>query len=378
MGAKSGQNADERAPKPVWRFCGFTLDPNRQVLVCGSEEVRLRTRTYDVLAYLVVHPGRLISKTELIDSVWQDVAVTDDSLVQSLIEIRRALGDAQTIIKTIRGRGYLFEASVELVPASVIQPHSDAAEPLPFDTSRQRPMTRVLRWSLVAAGVLVAGITIVWSVARIGRAASSGSAAPIRSLAVLPLENLSADHDQDYFVEGITDELTTQLAKISGLRVIARTSVLRFKDTDKSLAAIGRELDVDAVVEGSVARSNERVRVTAQVIQVHPEQHLWADRFDRSLGDIVILQGELAREIAQAIRVTLTPQEQKRFTSIRPVDQREFEGRLKGSYYWAKRTEEGTKKAIGYFQEALALDPNDALALTDWPIPTPRSRSVKR
>ena len=161
MGAKSGQNADERAPKPVWRFCGFTLDPNRQVLVCGSEEVRLRTRTYDVLAYLVVHPGRLISKTELIDSVWQDVAVTDDSLVQSLIEIRRALGDAQTIIKTIRGRGYLFEASVELVPASVIQPHSDAAEPLPFDTSRQRPMTRVLRWSLVAAGVLVAGITIV-------------------------------------------------------------------------------------------------------------------------------------------------------------------------------------------------------------------------
>jgi TolB-like protein/DNA-binding winged helix-turn-helix (wHTH) protein/Tfp pilus assembly protein PilF len=365
MSTKSGQNPDERAPKPVWQFCGFTLDPNRQVLVCGSEAVRLRSRTYDVLAYLVAHPGRLISKTELIDSVWQDVAVTDDSLVQSLSEIRRALGDAQAIIKTIRGRGYVFEALVELTPAaSVTRPHADAAEPLALDTSGQRPTARVLWWSLVAASLLVAGSTIVWSVARSGRAASSGSAVPIRSLAVLSLENLSADHDQDYFADGLTDELITQLAKITELRVIARTSVLRYKGTDKSLAAIGRELDVDAVVEGSVARSNERVRVTAQVIQVHPEQHLWADRFDRSLGDIVILQGELAREIAQAIRVTLTPQEQKRFASIRPVDQREFEARLKGRYYWAKRTEEGTKKAIEYFQEALALDPNDALALT--------------
>ena len=189
-------------------------------------------------------------------------------------------------------------------------------------------------------------------------------AGTIRSLAVLPLENLSRDQDQEYFADGMTDELITQLAKISALRVISRTSVMRFKGTRKPLAEIAQELKVDAVVEGSVVRSAEHVRVTAQVIQVHPEKLLWAERYDRPLGDIVILQGALAREIAQTIRIALTPEEQNRLANMRPVNRDAYEALLKGRYYWNKRTEETTKKAMEYFREAISKDPTSALAYT--------------
>jgi len=146
--------------------------------------------------------------------------------------------------------------------------------------------------------------------------------------------------------------------------VISRTSVLRFKGTQKPLDEIARELNVAAVVEGTVARSAERVRVTAQVIQVNPEKHVWAESYDRPLGDAVILQGELARQITQAIRIKLTPQEQTRFASVRPVNSEAYEAFLKGRYFWGKRTEATTQKAIEYFQQAIEKDPNYALAFT--------------
>jgi serine/threonine protein kinase/Flp pilus assembly protein TadD len=187
---------------------------------------------------------------------------------------------------------------------------------------------------------------------------------PIRSLAVLPLENLSRDPEQEYFADGMTDELITQLAQISALRVISRTSVMRFKGTREAIRDITRELNVDAVVEGTVVRSAERVRVTAQVIQVNPEKHVWADSYDRPLGDAVILQGQLAHQIAQAIRIKLTPEEQTRLAGLHAVNHEAYETFLKGRYFWSKRTEETTKKAIEYFQQATEKDPNYALAFT--------------
>src|SRR6266542_4575410 len=322
MDTKAGRNDAETAPNAggqpeVYRFLDFALDLKRQLLVHGAEQIRLRPRTYDVLVYLVTHAGRVIGKSELMESVWKDVAVTDDSLVQSLMEIRRALGEAEGIVKTIRGRGYLFDTAVEGLVEDVVPARDRNGRDSDPGSSLLGPSLsrhRTLFTALVVAA-LVAGVgTTVWWVGFSHRRETSTPAptGTIRSLAVLPLENLSRDQDQEYFADGMTDELITQLAKISALRVISRTSVMRFKGTRKPLAEIAQELNVDAVVEGSVARSAEYVRVTAQVIQVNPEQLLWAERYDRPLGDIVILQGALAREIAHTIRIALTPDEQNR------------------------------------------------------------------
>ena len=381
MSPNAGRKDADMSPNPDrqpadYSFLGFTLDTRRQLLARGSQTIRLRPRTYDVLVYLVTHPGRLIAKRELVEAVWQDVAVTDDSLVQCLMEIRRALGEAHEVVKTVRGRGYLFDTAVQSVvpeaPGGLAEPAGNrAAEVDPLRRVEEplapRARRRALRAALVAAAVLIAGIGLTaWRVLVSPRNQTDAHApmVSIRSLAVLPLDNLSGDPEQDYFADGMTEALITQLTKISALRVSSRTSVMRFKGTRKPVDDIARELHVDAVVKGTVIRSAERVSVTAQVTQANPERSLWAERYDRPLGDIVILQGTLAREISETIRVTLTPQEQSSLTSVRPVDREAYEAFIKGRYYWNKRTEESTKKAIEYFQQAVDNDPNYALAFT--------------
>jgi TolB-like protein/DNA-binding winged helix-turn-helix (wHTH) protein len=315
-----GQGGDD------YRFLDFILDPRRQLLIHGADEIRLRPRTYDVLVHLVTHAGRVVGKSELMESVWKDVAVTDDSLVQSLMEIRRALGQAEGIVKTVRGRGYLFDTGVEMVIKDAVPTQGqDSRRDQTMDSSvRDGTSTNLRGLSSALVGVaVIAGIAaIVWWIGLSARRQASAPAptGTIRSIAVLPLHNQSRDQEQEYFADGITDELITQLGKIGSLRVISRTSVMRLKGTRKALAEIAQDLNVDAVVEGSVARSAERVRITAQVIQVNPEKLLWAERYDRALGDIVILQGALAREIANAIRIALTADEQARLADVRPVN----------------------------------------------------------
>jgi TolB-like protein/Tfp pilus assembly protein PilF len=229
----------------------------------------------------------------------------------------------------------------------------------------ETPTNRLgLSRALIAVAVLAGVVAIVWWIG-LGARRQASAPAPtgtIRSIAVLPLQNQSHEQEQEYFADGMTDELITQLGKIGSLRVISRTSVMRLKGTRKALAEIAQELNVDAVVEGSVARSAERVRVTAQVIQVNPEKLLWAERYDRALGDMVILQGTLAREIANAIRIVVTPDEQARLANARPVNRDAHEALLKGRYYRNRGTEATTKKAMEYFREAIERDPSYALA----------------
>jgi len=183
----------------------------------------------------------------------------------------------------------------------------------------------------------------------------------IRSLAVLPLENLSKDPNQGYFSDGITDALTTELAQIGSLRVISRTSAMHFKGTRETLPEIGHELNVDAVVEGSITRSENRVRITAQLIEAPSDRHLWAKSYERDLKDILTLPDEVARDIAGEIRVKLTPEERTRLATVRPIDPVAHEAYLKGRYYLNRRTEEGFRRAIEYFDEATQKDPNYAL-----------------
>jgi len=184
----------------------------------------------------------------------------------------------------------------------------------------------------------------------------------IRAIAVLPLQNLSGDPAQEYFSDGMTDALITDLAKIGSLRVIARTSVMQYKSTTKTALQIARELGVDAVVEGSVLRSGDKVRITAQLIDAARDQHLWAESYERDLRDVIALQSEVAQAIARQVQAKLTPQDQTRLASARQVHPEAYEAYLKGRYFWSKRTEEGLRKSIEYFQQAVQKDPGGALA----------------
>jgi TolB-like protein len=184
----------------------------------------------------------------------------------------------------------------------------------------------------------------------------------IQSVAVLPLENLSHEPEQDYFADGMTEELITSLGKIGALRVTSRTSVMQYKGVHKPLPQIGRELNVDAIVEGSVLRSGGHVRITAQLIHAPTDHHLWAESYDRELKDVLALQDDVARAIANEIRITLTPQDERRLPGTPPVNPEAFEAYLKGRYYWNKRTAQGIKKASDYFQQAIEKDPAYGLA----------------
>jgi serine/threonine-protein kinase len=217
--------------------------------------------------------------------------------------------------------------------------------------------TALLVLALVLLGLNVGG----WR-GRVFRSSAPSAPPSIRSLAVLPLVNLSGDPGQEYFTDGMTEELISRLAKIGALRVISRTSVMHYKGTRKTLPEIARELNVDAVMEGSVLSSGNRVRISAQLIHANSDQHLWTESYERDLRDVIALQSEVARSVANAIRVQLTPVEAGRLDSTRPVDRDAYQLYLKGRYYWNKRNSDALKKSLQYFQQAVSKDPQYAPA----------------
>ena len=221
-----------------------------------------------------------------------------------------------------------------------------------------------LQW-LAAASILAATVVAVVFALNIGgwrERIFGGASKPIRSLAVLPLENLSGDPEQEYFADGMTEALITELGKISALRVISRQSVMQFKGTDKSLPEIARELNVDAIVEGAVVREGNRVRVTAQLVQASPERHLWSETYERDLHSILAVQSEVARKIAREIKIGVTPEEEARLARARTVNPEAYEAFLKGRHHLNKATPREINKAITYFNEAIEKDPDYALA----------------
>jgi serine/threonine protein kinase/tetratricopeptide (TPR) repeat protein len=227
---------------------------------------------------------------------------------------------------------------------------------------------RSRRWVAVLAGSLVAILLVAvgLNLEKIrGWLHGTVEGPRIGSLAVLPLENLSRDPEQEYFAEGMTDELITDLAKISAIRVISRTSVMQYKGTQKSVGQIAKELGVDAVIEGTVLRSGNRVRITAQLVAAPTERHIWAESYERNLSDVLLLQNEVARTIAQQIRVQLTPQQQAQFATNRPLQPEAHEAFLKGKYFANRLSPDGIDKAIHYFNEAINADPTYGLAYAE-------------
>jgi TolB-like protein/DNA-binding winged helix-turn-helix (wHTH) protein/Flp pilus assembly protein TadD len=366
VGAGSALLANDPARR--FRFGVFEADVRTGELTKRGQRLRLQQQPFQLLAMLLERPGELVTREELIKRLWpQTIVDFDHGLNKAVGKIREALGDSAEnprFIETVARRGYRFLADVTVVRDGQPQTAADASAPRGIaglvslaaaGASTRRP-TRV--WGLLGVGLaLLLATAVAWSFYP-----GSRSSPTIRSLAVLPLENLSGDPAQDYFAEGMTDELITRLAQISALRVISRTSVMTYKSVRKSLPEIARELNVDAVVEGSVQLSGERVRITAQLIQVPADTHMWAQSYDEDLQDTLALQGKVARDISEQIRVTLNGQEQAALVKPKTVNREAYDAYLKGRYFWNKRTGDGLKKAIEYFGHAIEIDPTYAEA----------------
>ncbi|HEY8267009.1 MAG TPA: TIR domain-containing protein [Steroidobacteraceae bacterium] len=287
--------------------------------------------------------------------------VIQDGVVDLPPGLRLQLGPQQSILKHELSAQQFREKL-----AAAIERHMDAP---PATASQTRlaagsPRRRLFLYSAIVAALVLAA-SLAFNVAGLRDRLSGSRATPhIESLAVLPLDNFSRDPSQDYFADGMTEMLTANLAQISGLRVISRTSAMQYKGAHKSLPEIARELNVDAIVEGSVLSSEGKVRVTAQLIYAPDDLHLWAATYDRSLSDVLLLQSEVARTIADQIEVTLTPKEELQLTGARRVDPVAQDAYLRGRYYWQERdtAPENLKKALEYFEQALEHDPRYAPA----------------
>ena len=349
----------------VLRFDGFELDVRAAELRKAGVKLRLQGQPIQVLATLLNRAGELVTREELRAQVWpaETFVDFDHGLHNAIARLREALGDSAgtpRYIETLPRRGYRFIGTVERVgieeplPGGPSEPFTEA--PVVAVPGAPRRMVVGVPLMMVAIAAILGSVFALSH-----RAAGTPS---VRSVAVLPLANFSGDPAQEYFVDGMTDELITDLAKIGSLRVISRTSVMRYKGTSKSLPEIARELNVDGIVEGSVTRSGQRVRITAQLLYGPTDKHLWAETYERDLGDVLGLQSEVAQAIAQQVRAQLTPQQQARFRAARPVNPEAYDAYLRGRYYLSNMftMAQPLNMAKNYFEEAVRKDPGFAPA----------------
>jgi TolB-like protein/DNA-binding winged helix-turn-helix (wHTH) protein/Flp pilus assembly protein TadD len=355
-------------------FGVFELDVRAGELRKRGLRVRLQQQPFQVLAMLLEHGGEVVSREELQKALWPaDTFVDfDHGLNKAINKIREALGDSAEsprFVETVARRGYRFIADVRAADVVPLRGHDLVPEPAPALDARPRQdhagtVVRLIHrlpsraWTISMVALLILFTSLAaWNL-QSGKRQSS----VIRSLAVLPLDSLSNDAAQDYFADGMTDELITDLGQISALRVISRTSVMAYKHTRKSLPQIARELNVDAVVEGTVLRSGDQVRITAQLIEGSTDRHMWSQSYQGGLRDTLALQNDVARAIADQIRINLNPQEQAALRNVTVVNPVAYTSYLKGRYFWNKRTADGLRVALAYFNQAIDEDSKYARA----------------
>jgi len=355
-------------------FGVFELDLRAGELRKHGLRVRLQEQPFQLLAMLLEHPGEVVTREELQRKLWPaDTFVDfDHGLNKSISKIREALSDSAEsprFVETVARRGYRFLAEVKVADAAAVRSPEPATQPNPVAGAGDRPelagtpampkdLLSSLAWKISAfVFLLLVASLAAWKLHSWNR-----PSLVIRSLAVLPLESLSSDASQDYFADGMTDELISDLGQISALRVISRTSVMVYKHARKPLPQIARELNVDAVVEGTVLRSGDRVRITAQLIDASSDKHLWSQSYEGELRDTLALQNQVARAIADQIRINVNPQEQAALKNVKVVNPQAYESFLKGRYFWNKRTADGLKVALAYFNQATDEDPKYAQA----------------
>jgi len=340
-------------------FGPYRLDPEERVLLRDGRPVTLPPKDLETLLVLVENAGHIVEKEELLEKVWSGVFVEEGNLSRRVFNLRQVLGDTpdgRPYIETIPRRGYRFialvrEDGLSAAPSSAALPSEPPQTALPSSDKRIRWLWALALFALVLTGYFT------WR--RFWPTRNSSSQKVM--LAVLPFVNLSGDAHEDYFADGLTEEMTAQLGQLqpSRLGVIARTSTVRYKDSKETAAQIGKELGVGYLLEGSVRRGGDRVRVTAQLIQVGEQTHLWAESYERPLTDVLNIQRELAAKITHSLSIQLLPAGTASSAYL-PINLESHEKYLLGLHEVGQGTRESENKAIQHFQEAIAKDPNDA------------------
>jgi TolB-like protein/DNA-binding winged helix-turn-helix (wHTH) protein len=369
-----------------YRFDDVQIDLHSFRLFKDGKALPVEPKALNLLVFLVENRVRLVERRELIDAVWGDAFVTDHVLNRAIGQLRKLLDDdakRPRYIETVPTLGYRFIADVEAMPdpdgssgsgegsESLIQsvvpadahPHGPSSVGKMISVTPSRMLQRVAITFGVGAFVIV-GLFAFWIEGRARR--NSVAYTPIRSLAVLPLENLAGDASQEYLADGMTDELTTDLGQVGALRVISNTTAMQYRNAHKSLPQIAKELNVDAVVEGSVSRSGDQIRIVAQLVDASEDKQLWARGYEGDLRDIFNLENQVATGVAEEVRIQLTPNERARLISASPVNPRAYEALLKGYFFERSTFEQNTPqaewKSLEYFRQAATLDPKFARA----------------
>ena len=341
------------------RFAVFELDLESAELRKHGIKIKLQQKPFQILALLLERPGEVVTREELQQRLWpSDVFVDFESGLNNAVKkLRAALGDsAETprFVETVARHGYRFLVTPQSANGT---PTASPTLPRPIETAHRG--SRI--WMAAALVALMVLIAAIWLVRR-SAVHPASVASRVHKIAVLPLENLSHDEQQEYFADGMTDAIIDQLARVQGLTVISRTSTMQYKKARKPLPQIARELGVDTVVEGTVLRAGSRVRVSAQLIDAATDRHLLSRTFERDLEDVLQLQQDVARAVAQQITSSLTAKDAIRLSHPVPVDPAAYQAFMLGRFYWFKRTPDAHWKSIEYFQQALAREPNYALA----------------
>ena len=363
-------------------FEGFSLDLTRGCLLRGDQEIKLRPKSFAALSYLVAHGGRLISKDELIEAVWPGTAVTDNSLVQCLKEVREALGDnSQQYIKTVPRRGYIFDAKITDSHSATPPPYTQEVEAFhvvideqeqigpeenrheqyqrvqpaaisPRPTYRWVTNKKVLAFTLLGIGLIAPAYYLLFP---------SSPASP-RSIAILPFKPLNQDSRDEYLQLGMADALITKLTNVNQIVVRPTSAVRKYADQEQDAVTVGRELRVESVLEGSIQKLGDRLRVTVQLLRVSDGRPLWAEKFDESFTNIFGVQDAISERVAEALALRLTGEERRRLAKRYTEKTEAYQLYLRGRHFWEKRTKEDLLKAIEYFERAIAVDPDYALA----------------
>jgi TolB-like protein/DNA-binding winged helix-turn-helix (wHTH) protein len=353
----------------AFRLGSWLVQPDLNSISCNGTCVQLEPKVMSVLVCLAEHPGEVVSKEKVLKAVWAETFVAEGVLTRSIFELRRVFEDEAKepkVIQTIPKRGYRL-----LLPVVPVNGH----EKLQEQTDEPKPETRSKRIGIVRGVGLAAVLLVTIAAVRIypglsARFSGRGRASPIRSIAVLPLRNLSTDQHRDYFADAMTEELITELSRISTLNVISKATVMGYDDSKQSLPEIARELHVDGVVTGSVMRDGDRVRVTTQLTDATSGTNLWAHSYDRDLRDVLTLQSQLAQAISGEIQVQLRPEESARLTRARPVNRKALDAYLAGREHLAKgsrlefrygKEQEYAREiqnAVESFQQAVNEDPS--------------------
>jgi TolB-like protein/DNA-binding winged helix-turn-helix (wHTH) protein/cytochrome c-type biogenesis protein CcmH/NrfG len=360
----------------VLRFGVFEADLHARELRKQGMQIKLQEQPFQILAFLLEHPGEIVTREQLRQKLWPGDTFVDvnNSVNAAINRLRDALGDSAEsprFVETLPRRGYRFVAPITEIKG----PERDSADENADTVIPARPeespaigklkvSRTIAKLSLAVTLVVILVAASIWAWQKWRARMSLQTTPHITSLVVLPLTNLSGDPSQDYFADGMTDELTTDLARISSLKVISETSAMRYRGTHPPLQQIAQELDVDAVIEGSVARSGNQVRITAQLIDVKNDRHVWAQSYDRHGIDVLGLQRDVALSITNQIHLKLTPAEASRLETLPTHNQQAYDAYLHAKYhvYSAFAVEADANAAIAEAEQAITLDPDFAEA----------------